>query len=447
MAAGHLGGNYVRYTGACGINWRLSLDGHHFQQQMSSTENNNNTMDGDDTSWNEVEAEDVVTTQVQKIEFEEEQRRKLSAKDFPLRMTATTEDSSDDSTSRNDAVAAGIVEEESLEEQKEPVITEDSKKEAIPASTPTFQLPKIQPLVLYPKTTTKTAVSGAAVAPSIGEPSPVDSFQQNTTPSTQPATSNPKTRLQFSPLALPPTSCSSDGFAQILKERTRQRRAQEDAAVSAVRVQVTRLEAALAAESKRRVAALQLLHEQANQAAATMQEELQTQMKDEIQTVHTRLDRFEERLQQLETKVTHDMMALRHDIGRDTERMQAQLRTLQGQVAREEEKLHKRHGQTMEHMQTVSEEYVERWKVERQERLTAVQNLQETMQSVHSSRAQNLATFEGQLSYELEQLKLAVETESGERQTYDQEIVDGLNRYIQQLQESLAQAVTQGRVY
>ena len=28
-----------------------------------------------------------------------------------------------------------------------------------------------------------------------------------------------------------------------------------------------------------------------------MQEELQTQMKDEIQTVHARLDRFEERLQ------------------------------------------------------------------------------------------------------------------------------------------------------
>lgn len=412
-----------------------------------------------DDDWNKVEVDDVAA-QVKKIEFEEEERRKLNSKDFPSRVTTTEDEDSSENVYETEIDLDNIEEPESLVsediggEKEDP--TPSSAIQPVPPTSTThvasmtsatsttssarssFQFPQIEPLVLYPKSAAKDAVKTST----LNEPSPVETPAP--TPAATTATPN-KTRLHFSPLALPPPN--TDGFAQVLKERTRQRRAQEDAAVSAVRVQVTRLEAALAAESKRRVAALQLLQKQATEAAETLQEQVQTQIKEEVQSVHTRLDQLEERFQQLESKYANDMMALRHDVAVESERMQSQLRTLQQNVAREEQKLHTRHEQTMDHMQSVADDYNARWKAEREERLIAVQSLQDTMESVHSSRAQNLATFEGQLSYELEQLKVAVETESGEREMYDQEIVDALNRYIQQLQESLAQAVTQGRVY
>jgi len=262
-----------------------------------------------------------------------------------------------------------------------------------------------------------------------------------------PSSSSPP-RFNVTPLklALPPTSAGdsssapADAFAQVIRERTRQRRAQEDAAVSELRVQVTRLEAALAAESKRRVAAVQQIHQQSVTAVAEMEARLETRVQDEMARVHERLSVLEERCQQLEHQWAQDVRGVEDTVQHNSQQLKQQLAALQQSAAAEKQQRASREQRLRAQMQEISDSYQERWKQERQDRMAAIGTLQETMESVHNSRQSDVATFEGRLTRELEQLKVAMEREHRERHASDEEITDAVNRYVQQLQESLAAA-------
>jgi SF-assemblin/beta giardin len=295
----------------------------------------------------------------------------------------------------------------------------------------------------YPQSLSNS--TGALTVATSKEPSPVDSRFGGSSPAPSLNLSPPMARLQFSPLALPPPN--SDGFAQVLKERTRQRRAQEDAAVSSLRAQVQRLEAALAMESKRRVASIRSLHEQSMQAAQELQERLKLQMVDEIGLVNNRLERLEERMTVLESRYDVDLTQLQTQMTLDATTIQSQLHDLTVQFTNEEQQRKIRHSQQLEQIQSVSDEYRDKWQTERHERLTDTHQLHTTMDQFHIHREQNMASYEGQLTYELQQLSQDLSHETSERQGRDHEIVNALNNYVQQLQDSLAAAVTRGSVY
>jgi hypothetical protein len=298
----------------------------------------------------------------------------------------------------------------------------------------------------YPPFSSSSALT---VATTSKEPSPVDSrFGSALSSSSFPLPSpmmGVTRSLQFSPLALPPPN--SDGFAQVLKERTRQRRAQEDAAVSSLRAQVQRLEHALAMESKRRVSSIRSLHEQSMLAAQELQEKLKKQMADEIQLVNDRLLRMEERMTNLESRYELDISTLRRELVTDNTALQSQLQSLQTQFANEEHQRKVRHQQQLELIQSVADEYQEKWDTERHDRLSSVQALESTISHVHANRAHDVATFEGQLTHELQALGMALQNETNERQWRDQEIFHVLEQYVQQLEESLEAAVTRGSVF
>ena len=205
-------------------------------------------------------------------------------------------------------------------------------------------------------------------------------------------------------------------------------------------MQVSRLEAALQAESKRRVAAVQQIHHRSVQAVAEMEARLQTQAQDETERVHARLTILEERCRALEQRWQADVTRVEENTQHTQQQLRAQLAALQQAAAAERPRHASREQRLRAQMEEVSERYQERWKQERQDRMADLGTLRETMESVHHTRQTDVATFEGRLTRALDQLRVAVDREQQERHASDEDIVDALNRYSKQLQESLAAA-------
>ena len=307
-------------------------------------------------------------------------------------------------------------------------------------------------------------------SPSAAPPSPVHSppfrSQQHSTTTTSITAAS---RLSITPLklALPPISTSvttsdilsidtknnnsnntntdnddpsNPNLAHVIRERTRQRRAREDAAVAELRVQVSRLEAALKAESQRRVAAVQQIHQQSVRAVAELEERLQQTVQEEQERGHERMARLEERCRQLELRWQDDVGAVQDSVQHHGMQIQSQMTALQQAVATERQQRTSREHRLRTQMQEMADMYQELWKKERQDRLQQFGTLQETMNSVYSARNSDVASFQGRITRAVEDLQRAVDQEQQERHASDEDIVDALNRYSKNLQESLAAA-------
>lgn len=276
-----------------------------------------------------------------------------------------------------------------------------------------------------------------------------DSFEeQQPSPVTTPAKPPPprfgspnSTSLTPLKLALPPDK----GFADVIRERTRQRILKEDAAVSQLTVQVSRLEAALSAETKRRIAAVQQINEKSVVAVKELEERLQKQLEHEMGRVHERLGGLEERVSSLEERWTDDVASLQDDIGATNKQLRSQLTAMQQNITTDRQQRTVRESQLKQQIEDLSTDFQERWKAERQDRISDLAALQETMDAVHGARQADVAAFERTLRSELSSLSTAVEREVQERHDHDQDIVGALNRYSKQLQDSLAAA--SGSVY
>ena len=307
-------------------------------------------------------------------------------------------------------------------------------------------------------------------SPSAAPPSPVHSppfrSQQHSTTTTSITAAS---RLSITPLklALPPISTSvttsdilsidtknnnsnntnsdiddpnSPNLAHVIRERTRQRRAREDAAVAELRVQVSRLEAALKAESQRRVAAVQQIHQQSVRAVTELETRIQQTVREEQERVQERLTQLEERCRLLEMRWQEDVGAVQDSVDQHGTQLKTQLAALQQTVATERQQRKSREQRLRNQMQEMADKYQELWKQERQERLRSFGTLEETMHSVYSSQNANVATFEGRISKALEDLERAVDREQQERHASDEDIVEAFNRYSKNLQDSLAAA-------
>lgn len=238
-------------------------------------------------------------------------------------------------------------------------------------------------------------------------------------------------------LQLPP-DLMNDDFAQVIRERTRQRRLQDDASVANLRVQVSRLEAALGVACRRRVDAVTAIQSQAAAAVQALEERLSTQVAADVSRVADRLTRLEQRMTGLETQWRDNVGSIQDSVQHSTVKLQSQLQSLQQAVAQERTGATQRLDRLSQQMQTTAQDYDDRWQHERQERIAAVATLHDTMQAVHSVRELNVSQVERELTNELRSLQTALAQERHERQTYDDELRSVVNRYSKNIQESLA---------
>lgn len=405
-------------------------------------------------SWNQVEVEDCGDLQ---------QRGKggeglvgASVKtiqpDFPDRVVATEEESAEEDFVVSSSAAASSSPASSLKVDGEAV---EKLATTISPSTKVEPSPNYEneepssPVSSPPPAQLQLATTRATSGPREGEQSPARlSYTPRPLLLALPPAPPPDSRgTTAAPTDLDPHHGEGGGFAHVIRERTRQRRAREDAAVATLKVQVSRLEAALAAESRRRVAAIAHVHECANQAASELADRLQWQHREDVTRVHDRLQRLEERMAALEARWSDSAGALQDEIHHQSRHLKLQLQSIQQAAANEIQQKQIREQRLQQQMLEVAAVYEERWQQERQDRMAAVSVLLENMDSVHSSRNMEAVTLEGRLQQELQQLQRDVETEMLERHASDEEIVSALNRYTKQLQDSLAAAVTGGSTY
>lgn len=227
-------------------------------------------------------------------------------------------------------------------------------------------------------------------------------------------------------------------FSSVLRERMKQRKEKEDAALAHLRVQVKHLEAALTAETKRRVQAVKEVQEQAKEAVNQVTALWKESVEKEGTEISQRLSSLEERITELEERWKGDVSSIEKNIDGKTANWESALGELQAQAETERKSRSRREEQIMQQINEVSEKYEKSWKEERHHRVSEVSKLTERVKTQEDIRDAQVKGLEGRIQKALDDLNSALEVEVNERQTRDTEIVTALNKYTEQVQSSLS---------
>ncbi len=218
---------------------------------------------------------------------------------------------------------------------------------------------------------------------------------------------------------------------QVRKER-------QEYNIAELKVQISRLEDALAAETKRRVDATTQIDDQARQEIYEMEERLRKQLEEDNAKLQARISSVEDRLAELEERWSLDaakqMEAIQqkaHDFGKTLDQLQ------QEQDIERKARL-RREGSLLQQVEHHAKEFETRWNAERQDRLDQIATLERQLQEREEQRGREQSSFQRRVEEEIELLRTELDLEVQEREAQDEQIVAALNRYTQQLQESLS---------
>lgn len=207
--------------------------------------------------------------------------------------------------------------------------------------------------------------------------------------------------------------------------------------MAALKVQIGRLEDALAAETKRRVDATTKLDGLARSQVFEVEERLRNQLQQDNDKLHQRLEALETRVQRLEErweKESHQQVLAVQSRADDLNRA---LTALQEQQATERKARLKREGFLLQQVEDHARECEERWNEERKDRMARLAGLEEQVASQEGRIESQQREFEGRIEKEMAALTEELQLEVQERQLQDEEIVAAMNRYTQLLQQCL----------
>ena len=234
------------------------------------------------------------------------------------------------------------------------------------------------------------------------------------------------------------TNDDDDEFAQEMRQRTQQRKERQDAALAHLRVQVRRLEAALTAETKRRVQAVAAVQKQAADAVQEVSEQWKQVYQQEQTASQERLDILQKKVVDLEHQWQTDVQRLQGQIDSSAEHSQKTLSEVKEQMEKVESARVARQEQLIQQLDSLSEKYNAQWKTERQDRVESLHALTQRVQLQEDVRDAQVSALEGRFQEALQDLSEEVQQEAAQRQEQDQAIVAAFNKYTAQVQSSLS---------
>ena len=199
-----------------------------------------------------------------------------------------------------------------------------------------------------------------------------------------------------------------------------------------------RLEDALAAETKRRVDATTALDEMARTQVHEMEERVRGQLREENEKLQLRLGTLEERVRTLEQNWgidSNNQIELVNSKAADIGKSMSQIREDQDM---ERKARLKRESILLQQVEAHSMETEDRWTSERNDRIQRLEELEDQIVQNEARLVLEQKRYEDRIEMELTSLKEELTFEAIERQAQDEEIVAALNRYTQQLQQSLS---------
>lgn len=227
-------------------------------------------------------------------------------------------------------------------------------------------------------------------------------------------------------------------FEARMRERNRLRKEREEHHMATLKVQLGRLEDALAAETTRRVDATTGLDDTARRQIYEMEQRLRQQLQDDHAQLYDRLDQLEHRVQFLQEKWQTESGDQLKSIEAKAEGLAKALGGIrQGQAVERKARL-RREGQLLEQVESVAKEFEERWNHERQDRINRIGELEQQITGHEARLMQKQQEYEDRIDEELAALQQELALEVQERQAGDDEIVAALNRHTEQMKRHLA---------
>ena len=220
-------------------------------------------------------------------------------------------------------------------------------------------------------------------------------------------------------------------FLKIRKER-------EEFSVAELKVQICRLEDALAAETKRRVDATTGLDDKTREEIYAMEERLRSQMIDDNKRLEERIAQVEARLEELEYRWEREATHQLDVVSQKSQEFEKSLKKLQFDQDTERKARLRREGSLLQQVENHATEFEQRWNSEQKAREDRISLLEQNIQQQLSKRQKEEESFHLRVQAELQLLKKDLKAESQERQAQDEEIVEALNRYTRHLQQSLS---------
>jgi hypothetical protein len=195
------------------------------------------------------------------------------------------------------------------------------------------------------------------------------------------------------------------------------------------------LEAALQAETKRRVVVTQHLKEAARGEWERIEGSLREQYGALADQSQGRWLSLEDRLSQLEDNWKQDVLSAEQGLTETTQALEGQLAAIEEQALRDKQGREALQDRLSEQISSISTLMEDNWKEEETSRLQALQELHEQWETHRRENSQQDST--DRLEQEVEQLRRALVQERMEREGQDDCMIQGWKDHTNSLQQGL----------
>lgn len=227
-------------------------------------------------------------------------------------------------------------------------------------------------------------------------------------------------------------------FESIMKQRATKRREKDEKCIAELRCSISNMDLNLTQEIKRRIEAVKKLETDCKKNVEDMERKLYDAMDEKIRAIEFRMKNMEEKVQELNERLEEERNKIPKDIEAKGRELKEMINSFQDEFNAERRDRLGREGSIMKHLQDHAEEMRTTWQGQAQNREQCVDELRSRLYEHENNRAQADQGFETLITRELEALRIDVEKERLERMTEDDEIVEALNRYTENLQNSLS---------
>ncbi len=227
-------------------------------------------------------------------------------------------------------------------------------------------------------------------------------------------------------------------FESIMKERATKRREKDEQCIAELRYSISNMDLNLSQEIKRRIESIKKLEADCQTNIENVEQKLYSVMDEKVRCIAFRLNNLEEKVHELNERLEEERNKIPKDIEARGRELKEMINEFQEEFSTERRDRLAREGRIMKQLTDHSEDMKTTWQKESQKREDSVQKLRSRLDDHERYRSQADETFENLIARELEALRMEVERERLERMNEDDEIVEALNRYTENLQNSLS---------
>jgi len=223
-----------------------------------------------------------------------------------------------------------------------------------------------------------------------------------------------------------------------MKARALKKREKDEHCVTELRVAMNNMDRSLTQEIKRRIEGNKDLEIKAREEIAEMERRLTLILDDKVNLFQSRLGLMEDKVKELNERLEEEKKSMPKDIEEKGRALKEMLLSFQNEFSEERRDRLTREGRIMKQLTDHAQDLTQKWDNESGERLRDTEELKSRLEHHENNRAQADDAFESLIASELKSLRSDLQQEAMERKVEDDEIVEALNRYTENLQKSLS---------